>query len=91
MCKISSQTNQVDTINTSNTFVHSVRSHNTISVSNEPRGNVSVRTTDSKDHLEYFDADTKVLNERYFDIGFTNSPVQCDVNQPHLSAGKHFI
>ncbi|KAA1080927.1 F-actin-capping protein subunit alpha [Puccinia graminis f. sp. tritici] len=54
--------------------------------SNEPRGNVSVRTTDSKDHLEYFDADTKVLNDRYFDIGFTNSPVQCDINDRSCEA-----
>ncbi|OAV90176.1 hypothetical protein PTTG_08354 [Puccinia triticina 1-1 BBBD Race 1] len=57
--------------------------------SNEPRGNVSVRTTDSKDHLEYFEADTRVLNERYFDIGFTNSPVQCDNSDQSCEAVRN--
>jgi len=46
--------------------------------SNQPRGNVTVRTTNAHDQLEYFVGDTQELNAKYFDIGFTNEPVQCD-------------
>ncbi|KAI9604834.1 hypothetical protein H4Q26_002804 [Puccinia striiformis f. sp. tritici PST-130] len=57
-----------------------------VKFSNEPRGNVTVRKTDSQDNLEYFEGDTRELNEKYFDIGFTNTPVQCDINDGSCQA-----
>ncbi|PLW52221.1 hypothetical protein PCANC_01647 [Puccinia coronata f. sp. avenae] len=56
---------------------------------NQARGNLSVRTTDENERLEYFDSDTQVLNEKYFDIGFTNAPVQCDNNDGTCDAVRN--
>lgn len=46
--------------------------------SNRSGSNVSVRITDPRQHLKYFEADTGFLNRKYFDVGFVDSAIQCD-------------
>ncbi|MBW0548405.1 hypothetical protein O181_088120 [Austropuccinia psidii MF-1] len=50
-----------------------------VMLTNRSNGKIKVRTTDSQGNLKLFEAQSKNLNEKYFDIGFVDSPVQCAV------------
>ncbi|KAH9817857.1 family 90 glycosyltransferase [Melampsora americana] len=52
-----------------------------VKVTNEERGNKTFRVVDSSvpGQMKYFEADTALLNQKYFDVGFAGSPVQCDI------------
>ncbi|MBW0544987.1 hypothetical protein O181_084702 [Austropuccinia psidii MF-1] len=56
---------------------------------NRSRGKKKVRTTDSFGNLKLFEAETKDLNEKYFDVGFVDSPVQCTVEDGTCSVLNH--
>lgn len=51
-----------------------------VKVTNEGRGNKTFRMVDDSlpGKMKYFEADTALLNQKYFDVGFAGSPVQCN-------------
>ncbi|CAH7674288.1 glycosyl transferase family 90-domain-containing protein [Phakopsora pachyrhizi] len=49
-----------------------------VKFTNVGRGNVKVKRTTSKGGLDFFEADSKLLNDKYFDVGFSGSSSQCD-------------
>ncbi|EGG10345.1 family 90 glycosyltransferase [Melampsora larici-populina 98AG31] len=51
-----------------------------VKVTNDGRGNKTFRMVDGTlpRKMKYFEADTALLNQKYFDVGFAGRPVQCD-------------